>query len=131
MLPASVDDHLDLFFEGVNAVIRKSPDDYTADDVLSACRSGRAVFFVGDEEFFVLEPVFDSKTKERTLHLWIAYSRRNRGSFHRYTLFIEVKAKEVGATKVTMKSKRKAYQRLIPHYLREKDQENYLYERCF
>ena len=117
MQPANIEDHLPLVMEGLRQVQKKNPTEGTAEEVIEACKELRAFFFVNPEEgFLILKPT--ASNGETAVHVWIAYSKII-GFNKKYIPFIEDRAREIGATKITTNSTRKAYRRLLTDCKRE------------
>ena len=98
------------------AVQRKSPEPWAADDIITACKQNRAFCFVSNDRktTVVLEPIADEYP---TVHIWIAHSTQD-DALKTYEPEIERLARAIGAKRLTFTSKRKGYQRALPHWQR-------------
>lgn len=100
--------------DSAKAVQRKSPEPWTTDGIITACKKNRAFCFVSNDRktTVVLEPIADEYP---TVHIWIAHSTQG-NALKTYEPEIERLARAIGAKRLTFTSKRKGYQRALPHW---------------
>lgn len=95
------------------------PDDWIAEDVYHAIRSGESALYVFTEAgqfagFVVLRRLVAEFSGEVSCHVWLAYSESDRDAYQAAEGFIKSSAKHMGAARITFSSPRKGWAKRYP-----------------
>lgn len=94
-------------------------DDWIAEDVYHAIKSGAATLYVFTEAgafagFVVLRRLTAEFSGEVICHIWLAYSASNADAYQAAESFIKGAAKHMGAARITFSSPRKGWAKRYP-----------------
>lgn len=95
------------------------PDDWIAEDVYHAIKSGESALHVFTEAgqfagFLVLRRLVAEFSGEVSCHIWLAYSVSHADAYLAAESFIKESAKRMGASRITFSSPRKGWAKRYP-----------------
>lgn len=104
---------------GLEEVKKHSTDDWIAEDVYAAIRSGTSLLFVGylDNAYcgFVVMTPFNTYAS-RVLHIWCCYSATKRDVINLFADDLEMLARRHQAKKLTFHSPRRGWEERLKEY---------------
>lgn len=95
------------------------PDDWIAEDVYHAIRSGESALYVFTEAgefsgFVVLRRLVAEFSGQVSCHVWLAYSKSDRDAYLAAEGVIKATAKQMGASRITFSSPRTGWAKRYP-----------------
>src|SRR5690606_25759718 len=89
-------------------------DDWIAEDVYHAIKTGDAALYVADGAFFVLRRIVAEFSGNVSCHVWLAYNASGADTYDAATDLVRVVAKQMGATRITFGSPRPGWAKRFP-----------------
>lgn len=90
------------------------PDDWIAEDVYHAIKSGDAVLYVCGDGFMVLRRIEEEFSRKVRLHVWLAHHPQGLDMYETGEALIRDCAMRMGAERITFGSPRKGWSKRYP-----------------
>ncbi|MGL4678617.1 MAG: hypothetical protein ACRCWC_04455 [Plesiomonas shigelloides] len=109
---ANIDDHLDMVLPLLAELCRRDQPDWTVDDALNACRTGRWLLVVGDEPGFAMFSLRQHRFAQHSqLCVEVMCHPHSEQTVSDYQPFMDVLARNLGCEEICMTSKRRGWER--------------------